>query len=116
MPGPLDYHDYSAAAIGMTYKNNNNTGGLTIDGQPETAATGAVTWESVDGPQGGLSIAHSVDSDIPGLTVGTYYLDDSTPGGGRRSAPATPSRSERAGPTCWATCPTPTRARARSTG
>ncbi len=26
VPGPLDYFDYSAAAIGMTYKNTNNTG------------------------------------------------------------------------------------------
>ena len=82
VPGPLDYHDYSAAAVGMTYKNNNNTGGLAIDGQPDTPAGGPVSWESVDGPQGGLSIAHSVDSDIPGLTVGSYYLDDNTPGGG----------------------------------
>ena len=82
VPGPLDYHDYSSAANGMTYKNNNNTGGLAIDGQPETPTGGAVNWESVDGPQGGLSMAHSVDSDIPGLAVGTYYLDDSTPGGG----------------------------------
>ena len=82
VPGPLDYHDYSSAANGMTYKNNNNTGGLAINGQPETPAGGAVNWESVDGPQGGLSMAHSVDSDIPGLAVGTYYLDDSTPGGG----------------------------------
>jgi hypothetical protein len=79
VPGPLDYHDYSAAAVGMTYRNNNNPGGLAIDGQPETPAPGAITWESVDGPQGGLSMAHTVDSDIAGLAVGTYYLDDSTP-------------------------------------
>ena len=81
VPGPLDYHDYSAAAIGMTYKNN-NTSGVAVDGTPDAVSTGAITWESIDGPQGGLSMAHSVVSDIPGLAIGTYYLDDSTPGGG----------------------------------
>jgi hypothetical protein len=82
VPGPLDYHDYSSAASGMTYRNNNNPDGLTVNGVPDTPAGGPITWESLDGAQGGLSIAHSVVTDIPGLTTETYYLDDSTPGDG----------------------------------
>jgi hypothetical protein len=79
IPGVLDYFDYSPAASGMTYKNNNNTGGVTIDGNPETPTQGQLAWESVDGPQGGLSMAHTVQTDIPGFTSSSYYLDDSTP-------------------------------------
>ncbi len=81
IPGPLDFFDYSAAASGMTYRNN-NTGGVTIDGVPDSPAAGQLAWESVDGPQGGLSMAHSVDTDIPSFSSTSYYLDDSTPGGG----------------------------------
>ena len=53
IPGPWDFFDYSSAAIGMTYRNNLNTGGVTIDGKPDTPAAGALTWESVDGPRAG---------------------------------------------------------------
>ena len=79
VPGPLDYFDYSAAASGMTYKNTNNTGGVTINGTPDSVTAGPLTWESVDGPQGGLSMAHTLDTDIAGLATTSYYLDDSTP-------------------------------------
>jgi hypothetical protein len=79
IPGPWDFFDYSSAASGMTYRNNLNTGGLTIDGNPDTPTDGALTWESVDGPQGGLSIAHSLVTDISGLNSTSHYLDDSTP-------------------------------------
>jgi hypothetical protein len=82
IPGPWDFFDYSAAASGMTYRNNLNTGGVTIDGNPDTPVDGLLTWESVDGPQGGLSMAHSVVTDISGLNNTSHYLDDSTPGTG----------------------------------
>jgi hypothetical protein len=79
VPGPWDFFDYSAAASGMTYRNNLNTGGVTIDGIPDTPTDGALAWESVDGPQGGLSIVHSTVTDIPSLASTSHYLDDSTP-------------------------------------
>jgi hypothetical protein len=79
IPGPWDFFDYSAAASGMTYRNNLNTGGVTIDGNPDTPTDGGLSWESVDGPQGGLSIAHSTVTDIPSFTSTSHYLDDSTP-------------------------------------
>jgi hypothetical protein len=82
IPGPIDFFDYSAAAAGMTYRNSANTAGVTIDGAPDTVAAGQLAWESVDGPQGGLSMAHSLATDIPGLVVSSFYFDDSTPGGG----------------------------------
>jgi hypothetical protein len=80
--GPWDFFDYSAAASGMTYRNNLNTGGVTIDGNPDSPAAGQLSWESVDGPQGGLSIAHSTVTDFPNFSSTSHYLDDSTPGAG----------------------------------
>ena len=63
-------------------RNNLNAGGVTIDGTPETPAAGRLTWETVRGPQGALSMVHSLVTDIPNLPSSSYYLDDSTPGGG----------------------------------
>ena len=117
IPGPLDYFDYSAAASGMVYANNVNTGGVTIDGTPETPAAGRLTWETVRGPQGALSMVHSLVTDIPNLPSSSYYLDDSTPGGGAETQCTGDAAAYGAsGP--WlncATCPTPTRALPRST-
>jgi hypothetical protein len=79
IPGPWDFFDYSSAASGMTYRNNLNTGGVTIDGNPDTPTDGALSWESVDGPQGGLSMVHTTNTDIPSFTSTSHYLDDSTP-------------------------------------
>ena len=36
IPGVMDFFDYSPAASGMTYRNNLATGGVRIDGVPET--------------------------------------------------------------------------------
>jgi hypothetical protein len=81
IPGVMDFFDYSPAAAGMTYRNSPNAAGLRIDGVPDTPAAGASAWEQVSGPQGGLSIVHSLTADTP-LTVNSYYLDDKSPGGG----------------------------------
>ena len=79
IPGLLDFFDYSPAAAGMRYRSNNAGGGVTIDGNPDSPTAGALTWESVDGAQGGLSIAHSTATDVPSFTSTSYYLDDGTP-------------------------------------
>jgi len=82
IPGIMDYFDYSPAASGMTYRNNANTGGVTVDGVPDTVTPGSLTWESVDGNQGGLSIVHTTQTDIAGFASSSYYFDDSSPGTG----------------------------------
>jgi hypothetical protein len=79
IPGLVDFFDYSPAAAGMRYRTNNNPAAVTIDGTPESPAAGALAWESVDGPQGGLSMAHSIATDIPGFSSTSYYLDDRAP-------------------------------------
>jgi hypothetical protein len=79
--GVMDFFDYSPAASGMTYRNSLNPAGVRINGVPDSLAPGAFAWEQVSGPQGGMSIVNSFAADTP-LTVGSYYLDDSSPGGG----------------------------------
>jgi hypothetical protein len=79
IPSIMDFMDYSAAATGMTYRNDLNQSGLTIDGTPETPTAGAQAWEQVTGPQGSITHVGLLQTTFatPGLT--SYYLDDSTP-------------------------------------
>ncbi len=79
--GVMDFLDYSAAATGMTYRNDRNTAGVRVDGVPDAPALGSLAWESVDGPQGGLTSVHRYDTDIPGFATTSYYLDQRTPTG-----------------------------------
>jgi hypothetical protein len=75
--GMLDVYDYSPAAIGMTYTNSINTGGVTIDGVPDTVTPGPHTWQMVTGAQGTLIMAGAIDTDIAPLpTITSYYDDD----------------------------------------
>jgi len=78
--GAMDFFDYSPDASGMTYCNDLNTSGVTIDGNPDSVAPGAIQWEMVTGTQGSLVMGASISTDITGLAYTSYYLDDSTPG------------------------------------
>jgi hypothetical protein len=79
IPSIMDFMDYSGAASGMTYRNELNQGGVTIDGTPETPAAGAPTWEQVTGAPGSITTVAQLQTTfaLSGLT--SYYLDDSTP-------------------------------------
>ena len=82
IPGVLDFFDYSPAASGMTYRSSTAPGGVTIDGSPESPPAGKIGWETVDGAQGGVSIVHAINTNAPGLSWTSYYLDKTNPGGG----------------------------------
>jgi hypothetical protein len=86
IPGVVDFFDYSQAGIGLTYENGVMTpagivsgtppGGVPIDGQPD-AVSGAGSsllggFESVDGPQGGLSMPQRLLTNNPDPG---YHLD-----------------------------------------
>jgi hypothetical protein len=79
IPGVMDFFDYSPAASGMIYYNNLNTGGVTIDGNPDSVSPGAITWELVTGAQGSLVMAGRVATNVPGFAYTSYSLDDTTP-------------------------------------
>ena len=77
--GMMDFFDYSPDAAGITYYNDLNLSGVTIDGEPDSVTAGPIEWQLVDGPQGALVITGSLSTNIAGLTYTSYYLDDSTP-------------------------------------
>ena len=60
----MSFLDFSAAASGMTYRNNNNLAGVTIDGVADTVAAGPLTWESVDGGQGAVTSVHTQSTTV----------------------------------------------------
>jgi hypothetical protein len=77
------FMDYSANAIGMTYRNSAYPAGVTIDGVPDAGIPTPAgsdlqpqsDWEQVTGPQGSLSTVSRLDTDIPGFQVGSFYRD-----------------------------------------
>lgn len=81
IPSIMDFFDYSAAAVGMTYRNNLNQAGVTIDGNPDTLVAGAPTWEQVTGVQGTITQTGKIETSwTPGSST-NFYDDDSTPAG-----------------------------------
>ena len=78
IPSVMDFYDYSLAASGMTYYNNANTGGVTIDGAPDAVTGAPLSWEMVTGLQGTVIQAESLATNLA-LTPASYYQDDSTP-------------------------------------
>jgi hypothetical protein len=82
--GPDSTFDYSDAAIGMTYRNNLNTGGVTVDGVPDSVQLGVLTWEQITGAQGTLTQVHDIQvvptrPGVPLPVISSFYADDATP-------------------------------------
>lgn len=79
--------DYAPSAIGMTYRDEKNVDGVTIDGNPDAltpttsddVANGTYSWQQVSGEQGTVSTVVGAETDIPNPNFGNYYLDDATP-------------------------------------
>ena len=90
--------DWAASASGMTYRNELNQDGVTVDGSPDTLAQpvssdfsdGSTFWEMISGEQGSVATIASVETDIPDPNFGSYYLDDA-------NAPLTGDRLQCAG-------------------
>lgn len=77
--GVMDFFDYSPAATGMTYTNDHNPGGVTVDGRPDTVTAGAPTWEKVDGSQGALTHVWRLTTTVsPTPSTTNYYYDNAT--------------------------------------
>lgn len=75
----VDFLDYSAGSSGMTYRNNFNTAGVTVDGRPDSLAGGLPSWSQVSGKQGTLTVSYSHATNIVGLPMTGYYVDSSHP-------------------------------------
>ena len=79
IPGVMSFLDYSAAAAGMTYRNNNNLGGVTVDGAADSVAAGPLTWESMDGAQGTLTSVHTWSTTVAPSKFTSFYRDLASP-------------------------------------
>jgi len=80
--GIVDYFDYAPAAAGMSYRNDRNPAGVTVDGVPDAPVPGLAAWEMVTGAQGTIAHVTRVETDIPDFLdadVTSYYSDDATP-------------------------------------
>jgi hypothetical protein len=76
IPGVSVFEDLATSATGMTYFDDQNSSGFAIDGVPDTPVMNhAAPWQMVSGAQGSLVTAREVQTDIVGLTISTYYLD-----------------------------------------
>ena len=76
IPGIMSFWDYSQAASGMTYADNNNPAGVTVDGRPDAVAAGPLRWESLDGPQGAVTHVFDWDSTVSPAGMTSFYRDD----------------------------------------
>ena len=83
IPAVMSFLDYSAAATGMTYRNNNNPAGVTIDGVADSVAAGPLTWESVDGAQGALTSIHTWSTTVAASKFTSFYRDLASPPAGQ---------------------------------
>ncbi len=81
IPSIMDFFDYSPAASGMTYFNDLNTAGVTIDGVPDSPTPGPIQWQMVTGGQGTVVMSGAFATNIAGFAYTSYYLDHSTPSG-----------------------------------
>jgi len=76
IPGVSVFEDLATSTTGMTYLDDENTGGVAVDGVPDLLTMNhAATWQMVTGAQGSLITTGALQSDIAGLTMSTYYLD-----------------------------------------
>ncbi|MGI4870525.1 MAG: hypothetical protein ACRYFX_05025 [Janthinobacterium lividum] len=78
IPAIRDVLDYAPAASGMTYRNNLNPNGVTVNGQPDIVTKGNLTWEQVSGPQGTLSVVFGRNTTLTAAdaTFTSYYDDN----------------------------------------
>ena len=81
IPAIMDYVDYSAAAQGMTYRSSALPGGVPVDGVQDAVPETLPGWEAVDGAQGQVFTAGSVQTNVPGIVEGTvgFYRDQAAP-------------------------------------
>ncbi|MFM9051611.1 MAG: InlB B-repeat-containing protein, partial [Bacteroidota bacterium] len=75
-----DVFDYNSNANGMTYRNNLNINGVTINGQQDVLTPGDIVWEQISGTPGTISILHRRTTTFvaPTEVSFTSYYDDNS--------------------------------------
>lgn len=78
IPGPMIYHDLSAAGIGMTYRDSTNLGGVAVDGVPDSLSQTPPAWRLWTGSQGSLVSTDRIESSFAAeleAQASDWYLD-----------------------------------------
>ena len=75
IPALLIFADYSPDAKGMTYSNNLNPEGVTVDGKRDRVKRGTLTWEMLSGRAGTLITLNRLVTTFPNYKPTSYYLD-----------------------------------------
>jgi len=71
--------DDFATGVPLSYSDDQNSN-VPIDGAPDTiVAAHASPWQLVAGGAGSLVTARTLVSNVPGLVLSTYHLDNSAP-------------------------------------
>jgi hypothetical protein len=83
IPSLSAQYDMSAAAIGMTYYDEQHQGGVPVDGNPDTLpGTTPSLWHLWQGQQGSLFVDDQVESSFATAFLANataFYMDDSSP-------------------------------------
>ena len=79
--GMMDFLDYSAAAVGMTYRSSTHPVGVTIDGNADPIPITLSAWEAVSGTQGQVFTKTEFTTDVPAVAAGAqgFYRDQTAP-------------------------------------
>jgi hypothetical protein len=75
IPSVMGFDDFNTAVTGLKYTDDQNTN-VPIDGVPDAIAAAHVApWQMVSGAAGSMVTTRSITTDITGLALSTYYLD-----------------------------------------
>lgn len=75
IPGVMTFDDLTTGLAGLTYSDDQNTA-VPIDGVPDTiVAAHPAAWQLVTGAAGSIVTARTLATDITGLQLSTYQLD-----------------------------------------
>ena len=75
IPSVMAFDDFTTGLAGLTYSDDQNTD-VPIDGVTDTiAAAHPAPWQMVSGAAGSVVTTRTLDTNISGLTLSTYYLD-----------------------------------------
>jgi hypothetical protein len=76
--GVMDFLDYTPTPEPMRYRSS-TTAAVAVDGVGDTLPTAPPEWEQLTGRHGTVTTVGRVETDVEGLALSAYYLDDSTP-------------------------------------
>jgi hypothetical protein len=75
IPSIMGFDDFTTGVAGMKYSDDQNSN-VPINGVPDTiAAAHPAIWQMVSGGVGSIVTTHSLATNISGLSLSTYYLD-----------------------------------------